>query len=228
MGVFTYRHELKYCINVHDYWILRSRIRHLLQPDEHSDEKGEYKIRSIYFDNCQDTALLEKIAGVNYREKYRIRCYNHSENALFLEKKLKRNGMTAKRTEPLERNACQHILNGEFHFLRDSGIPLFQELYCDMQNQGLRPKCIVDYVREAYTFPAGNVRLTFDKELRSALTATDFFNSDLPTVKAFPSNQLVFEVKFDHFLPEIISDLIQTNNRRLESVSKYAQCRLLL
>ena len=33
---------------------------------------------------------------------------------------------------------------------------------------------------------------------------------------------LKYEVKFDEFLPEIIQDIVQTNNRSATSISKYA------
>jgi len=44
------RHELKYYISQSQYQVLSRALRALLERDEHSDENGEYHIRSLYFD----------------------------------------------------------------------------------------------------------------------------------------------------------------------------------
>ena len=38
-----------------------------------------------------------------------------------------------------------------------------------MKSNGLRPKTIVDYTRDAFVFPAGNVRVTLDYNIRTGL-----------------------------------------------------------
>lgn len=94
-----------------------------------------------------------------------------------------------------------------------------------MKNGLYRPKTIVDYIREAYTYPIGNVRVTFDSSIRSGLFSTNIFDEKLPTVEVLDPNKLVLEVKYDEFLLDIIADIIQTGERRAKSVSKYALCR---
>lgn len=222
-----YRHELKYLINYHDRMILSGRFRHTLKRDMNAGPDGSYAIRSIYFDNTDDRALFEKIYGINYREKFRIRCYNGSASVIKLEKKMKANGLTAKLSSELSIDQCRAILNNNIEFLRDSEDEVMNSLYIKMKNGLYRPKCIVDYKREAFVYSPGNVRLTFDSELRSGLNSVDFFNSELPSIRVLPEGFSVLEVKFDEFLPDVVSDIIQTNNRRLESVSKYASCRMI-
>ena len=48
----------------------------------------------------------------------------------------------------------------------------------------LRPVVLVDYVREAYLHPAEEVRITFDKQLRTGLWSRDLFNPDVPTMRS--------------------------------------------
>ena len=77
-----FRHEWKYEINASDMIAVRQRLRAAARPDPHAVE-GKYLIRSLYFDNLADKALLEKLDGVNQREKFRIRllqwrCFSHS------------------------------------------------------------------------------------------------------------------------------------------------------
>lgn len=71
-----YRHEYKHEISIGDMLTLRSRLSAVMKKDIHAID-GKYFIRSLYFDNAQDKALMEKINGVNIREKFRIRYYNH-------------------------------------------------------------------------------------------------------------------------------------------------------
>ena len=51
------------------------------------------------------------------------------------------------------------------------------ELYSKMLSQGLKPKTIVDYTRDPFVFPPGNVRVTIDYNIRTGAFRTDFLNS---------------------------------------------------
>ena len=106
----------------------------------------------------------------------------------------------------------------------NSGKPLVRELYSKMRAQLLQPKTIVDYTREPYTYPAGNVRITLDYNIRTSLRCTDFLNSGI-TIPAGDA-PIILEVKWDAFLPSVIRDAIQLEGRRASSFSKYAQCRI--
>ena len=196
-----------------------------MKLDKHAGENGQYTIRSVYFDDLKDSALFEKIAGVHHREKFRIRFYNGDTSFISIEKKMKNNGLTAKTKTRITKNECLKIINGDIDWLTQRDDKLLNELYIKMKNGLYRPKTIVDYVREAYIYPIGNVRITFDKSIRSGLFSTDIFDENLPTVEVLNPNKLVLEVKFDEFIPDIIEDIIQTGERNARSVSKYALCR---
>ena len=70
------RHEYKHIINYGDYLALKSRLSIFMQTDKHSIDR-QYKIRSIYFDDMNDSCYQDKINGVNKRSKYRLRYYNN-------------------------------------------------------------------------------------------------------------------------------------------------------
>ncbi len=220
----TFRHEYKHTLNMCDYLVLRQRLRAVLPLDEHTGTNGEYLIRSLYFDNYRDKALLEKINGVNEREKFRIRCYNLDSNPIHLEKKTKFNGLCGKLFCELTRDETEKIIAGDTDFLTQSGDPLKTELGAKMCYQMLRPSVIVDYLREPFVYPAGNVRITIDRRVRSGLKSTDFFNTELPTVPADNSAALL-EVKYDGFIPDFILDILQLGGRQAAAFSKYAACR---
>ena len=94
-----------------------------------------------------------------------------------------------------------------------------------MLTQGLRPRTIVDYTREAYIFGPGNVRVTLDYDLRTGVTSTDALNPDVPTVKV-PYQAMVMEIKWDNYLPDIVRAAVHLRGRRAAPFSKYANCRL--
>ena len=219
-----YRHEWKHVINYADLLVIRQRLRAVAKPDEHARD-GQYLIRSLYFDNARDKALREKIDGVNMREKFRIRYYNGDTTLIHLEKKSRRSGLGTKYSAVLSAEEVRKILDGDIDWMRGCDRPLVQELYCKMRNQGLRPKTIVDYVREPYIYRPGNVRVTFDYDLRTGLNCIDFLSADCVTIPAGDA-PILLEVKWDAFLPSIIRDAVQTPGIRVEAFSKYAQCRI--
>jgi hypothetical protein len=220
-----YRHEWKHEITYADLLSIRARLQAVAQPDPHVVD-GRYLIRSLYFDNLNDKALREKIDGVNMREKFRIRYYNGDPSKIIhLEKKSKLNGLGTKYSAPLTMAEAQSIVDGDIDWMLKSPHSLIQELYCKMRYQGMAPKTIVDYTREPFIYGPGNVRVTFDYDIRTGLSCTDFLDPDCVTIPA-GDPPIILEVKWDAFLPSVIRDAVQTPDRRVSAFSKYAQCRI--
>ena len=220
----TYRHEWKHEINLSDMITLRQRLRVVAESDIHVIN-GVYKIRSLYFDNLSDKALREKLDGVNRREKFRIRYYNGDTSLIHLEKKSKLGGLGTKESAVLAKEEAQAIIDGDYAWMSHTSDSLIRELHYKMTTQQLRPKTIVDYTREPYTFSAGNVRITLDYNIRTGLLCTDFLNPECVTIPAGDA-PIILEVKWDTYLPDIIRDAIQLGSRRSCAFSKYAACRI--
>ena len=218
-----FRHEWKHEISPADRLALRARLRAVCRMDEHAAD-GRYSIRSLYFDTLSDKALREKLDGVDRREKFRIRYYDGDPSLIHLEKKCKVNGLGAKAMATLTAAEAQAIVDGELGWMPGSGRPLIQELYSKMKSQGLRPRTIVDYVREPFVYPPGNVRVTLDYDIRTGLNSIDFLDPSRPTVPV-PGSPVILEVKWDAFLPDVIRDAVQLEGRRSAPFSKYAACR---
>ena len=218
------RHEWKHEISYSDLLAIRQRLSAVAKRDEHA-VNGKYLIRSLYFDNIADKALREKLDGISNREKFRIRYYNGDTSVIHLEKKSKLGGLGNKQSANLTAEEAQWIVDGKLEWMLHSERPLVQELYVKMTTQGLRPKTIVDYIREPFMFGPGNVRVTLDYNIRTGLNCVDFLNTECPTV-AVPGDPIILEVKWDEFLPEIIRDAVQLDNRRVGAYSKYAACRM--
>ena len=222
----VYRHEYKHAINLLDYHALRQRIGVIARLDPNAGRDGRYHIRSLYFDNDDDQALREKIYGLPNREKYRIRIYNTGSDLIRLEKKSKANGLCSKQSVVITKEQAERILIGDVEWMLCTENAVLTEFYGKVGYQRLRPKTIVDYWREAYIFPYGNVRITFDSDVRTGLYATDLFSKALPTFPVGEPGVLLLEVKYDEFLPDVVRDLIQTNTRRTAAFSKYAVSRI--
>lgn len=218
------RHEWKHEITAADRLILSARLDAVARRDSHG-QNGRYEIRSLYFDDSRDTALREKIDGVSRREKFRIRYYDGDTSFICLEKKLKQNGLCGKRSVLLSVQEVQLLLDGDLSWMPASGRPLIQELCWKMNVNGLRPRTIVDYTRDAYVFPAGNVRVTLDYNIRTGLGSTDFLNSGSVTIPAGDALSIL-EVKWDEYLPDLMRDAVQLPGRHTSAFSKYAACRI--
>lgn len=218
------RHEVKHEISQLDKLLLRSRLGAVMLPDSHAPQ-GQYEVRSLYFDTPEDRALREKLDGVSVREKYRIRFYNHDPSVIHLERKCKRGSLGYKETAALTAAEAQAIVDGDIDWMAGSGNEVILGLYARMRSEGLAPRVIVDYTREPFVFAPGNVRVTLDDNIRTALRCTALLDPDCVTVPV-PDSPCILEVKWDSFLPDVIRHAVQLDDRHAAAYSKYAACRM--
>lgn len=204
---------------------LRSRLNAVLKMDKHSLNQEGYNIRSLYFDGQLDHAIYDKNDGIFGREKYRIRIYNGSDRIINLERKSKYGDFISKESAPLSRAEYDAILLKNYSCLKTRPEPLIQDFYAALQYRLFEPKVIVDYIREAYVYELGNVRITFDKELQAGVNGIDLFNPDIVYEKILYPEQVILEVKFDKFLPDHIRQLLQLERHTRSTISKYVLCR---
>jgi len=218
------RHELKHIINEADCAHLRTVLRAVAKPDEYAVTENGYTVRSLYFDNYRDKAMVEKLSGLSRREKFRLRYYNGDTSFIRLEKKSKANRLAYKEETPVSAEQCAQVLAGNYDCLKLPDSPLLMELYTKIHYQNLRPRIIVEYQREAYTYRAGNVRVTFDSQIKMSSSVTGFLKPNLATVPA--TYMVVMEIKYDGFLPDIIRSVVQISSRNQTEFSKYVIARL--
>ena len=218
------RHEIKHEISRFDMLILRQRLSAVMKSDPHA-HGGVYEIRSLYFDNLDDKALREKISGVSVREKYRVRLYNGDTSFIRLERKFKAGGLGRKDSAPLTVEETTAIINGDISWTANRTNDAIPGFYTRIKTEGLRPKVIVDYTREPFVYPAGNVRVTLDYNIRTGLSCTDFLDPNCVTVP-IKDGASILEVKWDNYLPSFIRDAVQLESRRAGAFSKYAACRM--
>ncbi|MDR0840168.1 MAG: polyphosphate polymerase domain-containing protein [Christensenellaceae bacterium] len=221
-----YRHELKYYLNQGDYALLSGRLKNTMAQDEFAAKNGgEYFIRSLYFDDYDDTALRDKLAGEDVRDKFRLRTYNMLDDVIKLECKHKKDGFICKRSLSLSRRECDMLLAGDTRFLLKRPEPFAQRMFAEFATRGLRPVVLVDYMREAYVFPYQDVRVTFDKDIRTGYRSVDIFDPNVLTYRVVEGFDMVLEVKFNEYLPAYLRELLQCDAHIRSAISKYCLCR---
>lgn len=220
-----FRHEMKYFLHVFDYTALRQKVSEILTLDENSIDASGYEISSLYFDGIHDHSLYDKNNGVFGREKYRIRIYNGSDQKISLERKSKYGDFISKESAPLTRWEYSEILQGNPDALDDKENPLLQDFYIALKYRNFIPKVIVNYVREAYVYEPGNVRVTFDKRMAAGINTVDLFHPNIILEETLLPEQTILEIKFDHFLPDMIRQLVQPEKFIRSAISKYVICR---
>lgn len=220
--VSGFRNEIKYLINYKTYLLLRERLKNILQNDPHSKE---YNIRSLYFDDINESAFNDRLDGIRNREKYRIRIYDFSNEMIKLEKKARMGQFIYKEAAPITMELLNSIL--KHNCPRDDlmGSRLLREFYLKLRKDILRPSVIVEYNREAYVCSLENTRITFDKALKCPMNSYDLFEKGCSSRSLLPPGTMILEVKFDRFLPEYIGELLQISSSNRMSISKYVLCR---
>lgn len=215
------RHEEKHQVNLREALVLSRRLEKLFPRDPHAGPEGSYQVVSLYYDDPYDTALRQKLDGVNRREKFRLRYYGEEPAFFKLEKKYKVKGLCGKGSCRLSREEGERLLRGDSAFLLEKEESLAREFYAKLR-RGLAPKTVVRYTREAFLYAPGNVRVTLDGDIRAG--APERF---LIPQKLLPAlgGLAVVEVKYDDFLPEIVKLAVQVPNRQGTACSKYALCR---
>ena len=176
------RHELKFFISEEQHYLLSHALDRVLDRDPNGDENNEYAIRSLYFDTVWNSALFDKLAGVQNRDKYRIRIYNYSDKVIKMECKTKFGTLISKRSISIPRDLCEQLIAGDPTGLETTRSGLLNDVYREMTVNLLRPVVLVDYVREAYLHPAEEVRITFDKQLRTGMRSIELFDPYVPTI----------------------------------------------
>lgn len=221
-----YRHELKYIMDARDAASAVFQIRHFMEPDVHYPE-GHYRIRSVYFDDIWNTALMENLDGISPRSKYRIRIYNESKESIRLEQKIKNHDLTTKRSCSLSLEECRCFLRGDAGGIQEEdNRKVLADFRRKMLWNQLRPKIIIAYERTAFTYPEGNVRITFDSRLAFSGSIQRFWEKALPKQPVMADGEYVMEVKYDEFLPGCIRQILNTGKMERTKFSKYTMCRM--
>ena len=219
----TFRHEFKYLINRYDYLKCRNLCERYMNYDKFAGADGTYFINSLYFDSVGCKDFFDKDLGAYDRKKMRIRNYGYDLDWAHFEMKRKLDIWEYKDKVKISKDEFYRIAAGDFSCLLnkdDTAVRFFSIL-----SEGLyRPSCIIEYDRVAFVLPFEDVRITFDLDVRYSTSDFDIFRKKV-TTPLFPEKSVVFEIKYNEFLPGWARGMLGIAGKQTEEVSKYCFAR---
>ncbi|MCM1056289.1 MAG: polyphosphate polymerase domain-containing protein [Firmicutes bacterium] len=226
----VYRHEMKFLCGESQLYIIENKIRHICRPDFYGGDNGSYRVKSLYFDTPDDMCWQEILSGTDARKKYRLRIYNDDADVIKLECKYSLRDRKAKEVCRMTRKQCLSLMvNSPAGRVEpaENADPLLCRFLVERRMELLTPKVIVEYRRTPYVFPGGNVRITFDRRIRSSCRTERFLEKGDALFKSIlPENVHILEVKYDEGLPGAVRELLTAGQElRRTSFSKYGLCR---
>ena len=217
-----FRQEFKFFVNQETIEILRQRLSSLMELDANAvGTSRKYSITSLYFDTPFQEDFEEKVDGVKSREKFRVRIYNEDNNFIKFESKKRVETVIKKRSSVLSLEEATQVIKGDFYPLYKREEPFLKLSYSKLKSSGYQPKVIVEYDREAYTLPYGNIRITFDLNLRTYNTHLDLFDLKHQSMPIFQENLQILEVKHSIPLPQQIEKTLSQSIATRCAISKF-------
>lgn len=216
----NYRHELKYYISNTDLPVLKSLLATVMYSDPNQGENG-YTITSLYFDTLYNRYYDENNAGINTRDKIRIRKYNHSNDVLKLEIKSKENSLCMKESQIIDTELCKEMMTFPHIYTEPVDDTLYSKVLSINHTNALQPAAIIEYDRYAFVHPIGNVRITFDRNIRASVFTGNFLTEDYQCVPVLSDGTSILEVKYDEILPNYIACYLDHFELNQTAFSKY-------
>lgn len=229
-GVRTFnRYELKYVVDRRLVAAFRAAIAPRVERDHHG-VGGFYPVWSRYYDTSDLSFYWQKIDGIRYRRKLRIRHYGdpcalNADTRVWVEIKQRLDRVTQKRRVLLPYADALRLCAGEDPGTvtrRDARVA--EEIIGFVSTLALRPVTVVGYVREAFLGrdEDGGMRITIDSRLRGRDRDLDLNAAGHHRFIVHPEISIV-EIKVNERVPYWLTELVARNNLQLVRLSKYCQ-----
>ncbi|WTF32763.1 polyphosphate polymerase domain-containing protein [Streptomyces sp. NBC_01602] len=224
------RFELKYLVPVEQAAEIRDELGERMDRDLNSPVGG-YGVWSLYYDTPQLRFYWEKIEGLKFRRKLRIRHYGDldgvtDESPVCVEIKQRVNRVTQKRRITLPYGVARRLCDGREtvdHSVKESAF--IQEVLDLIVRLNLQPTAITGYQREALVGRDADtgLRVTFDRRVRGRDRDFHFGTPTAENRFTIPPHMSVMEIKVNERTPHWITDLAARRNLNLVRISKYVQ-----
>lgn len=224
------RFELKYLIPLKTAEAFRQALRTYLVPDQHGGNTGSYPLTSLYYDSPDFKFYWQKVEGIKFRRKLRIRVYGEVASLtpatpVFVEIKQRLDRVTQKRRILLPYQSALSLCNQrQPQPCQPAERAVMDEMLAMMEQYNLQPAAIISYQRQAMIGTDYDIglRVTFDTDLRyngQVLQLHEY----RPNGFMFPPDWTVMEIKVNERIPYWLTELVAKYNLRLTRVSKYAR-----
>lgn len=223
------RYEIKYFLDEFRVAELRSELVARMASDPFSPQGG-YPVTSLYYDTSDLRFYWEKIEGLRFRRKLRMRLYGTpadctDQTPVQVEIKQRVNRVTQKRRIELPYGDARQWLDArEALECNRSQKGFVDEVTTLVGNLDLRPIVTTGYLREAFVGRDADVglRVTIDHQVHGR--DRDFhFASGAPNRFIIPPKLAVVEIKANERVPYWVTDLAARIDMSVIRVSKYCQ-----
>lgn len=217
----VFRTECKYSLSIVDANRIKNKLIQLLPLDTHSI-RGEYMVRSLYFDSINNYDYFTKESGTEIRKKIRLRIYNAFDKKAKLEVKYKYNNQQQKKSLIISKMDAEELIKLNYQvLLKYASSNLFALEVLNMMRSGVyKPVSLIEYQRLAFTYSENDTRITFDSRIRYSETDFRLFEK-YPIYQVLPDDFVTLEIKFNNYLLGFISEVLKAGNLNQLAVSKY-------
>lgn len=222
------RFELKYVLHAFQVEPLLRDILPYVRRDPHAGTTGFYKVVSLYYDSPDVVFYREKIDGLSYRRKLRMRVYPDGTERSFeramVEIKQRVDRTVQKRRIRLVLALASDLCAGrvEAEELEPQDRPVAEEVRSMVSLYRLRPVCVVSYIRRAFVgsrYDRG-LRITVDTDVSARVHGLDV-TSQTVNHRILSPSCCILEVKVDEKMPRWLAGILAAHNVSIERVSKY-------
>jgi len=222
------RFELKYFLPAKIQNKFQTDLLKYLEPDTNGDNFGNYVLSSLYYDTDEYRFYHEKINGIKFRRKLRIRHYETAadlkpESIVFLEIKQRFDKVIHKRRAALPYQDALNLCNTRIVPISSgSDKEVIDEVLSMIIQYDLKPKCITSYLRKAFTggdYDTG-LRVTFDTNIRYRTNDNDLSSRNPGKLMIDPEISIM-EIKVNGAIPYWLTQLTAKYNLSLIRISKY-------
>ncbi|MDI5937916.1 polyphosphate polymerase domain-containing protein [Micromonospora sp. DH13] len=223
------RYEIKYLVDAAKVPGLRRELAARMAPDSFAGTAG-YGVWSVYYDTADLRFYWEKIEGLRFRRKLRVRHYGDrstidDDTTVYVEIKQRVNRVTQKRRIALPYRVARRLLDERALIEHDPSQRGFVEEVLELvSGLDLRPVAMTGYHREAYVGQDADLglRVTLDHRVRGR--DRDFhLGADAENRLIVPARLAVVEIKANERVPYWLTDLAARAELSVVRVSKYCQ-----
>ena len=223
------RYEIKYLVPSADVPALRDEFTSRLDLDSYGGSGG-YGVWSVYYDTTGLRFYWEKIDGLRFRRKLRVRHYGDrftvdDDTTVYVEIKQRVNKVTQKRRVALPYGLARELCDHRRMVAHDPAQRAFlEEVLGLVSGLDLRPVAITGYQREAFVGRDADVglRVTLDHRVRGR--DRDFhLSAEAENRLTVPAKLSVLEIKANERVPYWLTDLAARCNLSVVRMSKYCQ-----
>lgn len=223
------RYEIKYLLDELKIPALRTELAARMGTDPFSP-KGGYPVTSLYYDTADLRFYWEKIEGLRFRRKLRMRLYGAptdctDDTPVQVEIKQRVNRVTQKRRIALPYGQARQWLDGRQEITcEDHQRAFVNEVTTLIGNLDLRPIVTTGYLREAFIARDADLglRVTLDHKVHGR--DRDFhFASGAENRYIIPPKLAIVEIKANERVPYWVTDLAARSEMSVVRISKYCQ-----